>query len=244
MKSAIKKLLPLSMANGYRRMRSKFGYAKYRDMSDEQVFTQIYAQGEWGRSPQASELFYSGTGSHEQTVVNIYVTAVTAFLSTLSHKPSVVDLGCGDFAVGSQIRHLCSEYTACDIVLPLIQRNRVKFSELNVDFKHLDITNSALPQGEVVFLRQVLQHLSNASIQRLISSLQNNFKYIVLTEHVCTHPGFIANLDKPTGPDTRLGLNSGVVLTAPPFNLKCREQQIICEADEDGGLIKTLVLSM
>ncbi len=244
MKSAIKKLLPLSLANAYRRLRSQFGYAKYKGMSEEQVFTHIYTQGEWGHNPKTGSQFYSGTGSHDANVVNPYVSAVTDFLGSLPHKPSVVDLGCGDFAVGSKIRHLCSNYVACDIVAPLIAHNQTKYANLNVDFRHLDITTAALPQGDVVFIRQVLQHLSNASIQRLVPSLQKHFKYIVLTEHVCTHAAFKANLDKPTGPDTRLGLNSGVILTAPPFNLQCNSQRILCEAAEDGGLIQTIVLTM
>jgi SAM-dependent methyltransferase len=244
MKSAIKKLLPLPIANGFRRLRSKFGYAKYKGMSDEQVFTHIYTHGEWGHNPHAGENFYSGTGSHDTTVVNAYVSAVATFLASLPHPPSVVDLGCGDFAVGSKIRHLCSNYVACDIVAPLIAHNTTKYAALKVDFRHLDITTAALPQGDIVFIRQVLQHLSNASIRRLIPSLQHHYKYIVLTEHVCTHADFKANLDKPTGPDTRLGLNSGVILTAPPFNLQCASQSIICQATEDGGLIQTIVLKM
>lgn len=244
MKSDIKKILPLSVANAYRRLRAQFGYAKYKGMSEEQVFTHIYTHGQWGHHPQTSTQFYSGTGSHDASVVNPYVCAVTAFLNSLPHPPSVVDLGCGDFAVGSKIRHLCSSYVACDIVAPLIAHNQIAYADLQVDFRHLDITTAALPQGDVVFIRQVLQHLSNASIQRLIPSLQKHFKYIVLTEHVCTHPAFKANLDKPTGPDTRLGLNSGIVLTAPPFNLQCASQCTLCEAAEDGGLIQTIVLTM
>jgi SAM-dependent methyltransferase len=244
MKSAIKKLLPLSLANTYRRLRSQFGYAKYKGMSEEQVFTHIYTQVEWGHNPKTGAQFYSGTGSHDANVVNPYVSAVTDFLSSLPHKPSVVDLGCGDFAVGSKIRHLCTNYVACDIVASLIKHNIEKYEDMRVDFRHVDITTEELPPGDVVFIRQVLQHLSNASIQNLVPSLKKRYKYIVLTEHICTRPNFQANLDKPTGPDTRLGLNSGVVLTEPPFNLKCASQKVICQVKEDGGMIQSIVITM
>ena len=217
MKSAIKKLLPLSLANTYRRIRARYAYKKYQAMSTENVFTDIYTQGVWGSNSKASGDFFSGTGSHDATVVDPYCKAVKAFLESLPSKPSVVDLGCGDFAVGSQIRQHCSSYTACDIVAPLIAANKKLYAHLDVDFRHLDMTTAALPVGDVVFIRQVLQHLSNASIQQLVPQLEKSFKYLVLTEHLSTHPGFQPNLDKPTGPDTRLGLNSGIVLTQAPW---------------------------
>lgn len=244
MKSLLKKILPISVANALRRLRAEISYKKYSELSEEQIFTDIYAKGVWGHHSQPDERFYSGTGSHDALVVSPYIAAITTFLSSFPTKPDVVDLGCGDFAVGSQVRQMCAGYIACDIVAPLIERNRLKYAFLNVEFKHLDITLAPIPSGDVAFIRQVLQHLSNASIQRLIPNLQKQFKFIVLTEHVITTSEFEPNLDKPTGPDTRLALNSGIVLTEPPFNLRYASQNVICEAKEDGGIIRTIVYKL
>lgn len=55
---------------------------------------------------------------------------------------------------------------------------------------------------------------------------------------------FIHNLDQGTGPGIRLGLNSGVVLTSPPFNLACKAQQVLCEVAGYGGRIQTIVYEL
>ena len=75
-----------------------------------------------------------------------------------------MSLGCGDFNVGAQLRDLCGAYIACDIVELLIAYNRERFAELGVDFRRLDIIDKPIPEGDVIILRQVLQHLSNSQI--------------------------------------------------------------------------------
>jgi hypothetical protein len=68
------------------------------------------------------------------------------------------------------MRHYCGKYTACDVVPALISRNQIEFSHLNVDFRCLDITHDDLPGADVAVLRQVLQHLSNAQILKIVPS--------------------------------------------------------------------------
>ena len=83
------------------------------------------------------------------------------FLNTFPNKPNVIDLGCGDFVIGSKLRSACGKYIAVDIFDDLINYNKVKYSDLQVDFKTLDITKDELPEADICFLRTVLQHLSN-----------------------------------------------------------------------------------
>ena len=85
-------------------------------------------------------------------------------------------MGCGDFVVGSKIRSLCNQYIACDIVAPLIEYNKKKYQPLNVDFRTLNLISDNLPSADVVFIRQVLQHLSNIEIKNIIPKLAQNFK--------------------------------------------------------------------
>ena len=49
------------------------------------------------------------------------------------------------------------------------------------------------------------------------------------------------NLDKASGPDNRLDIHSGIVLTSPPFNLAPIESKILCQVEEWGGIIRTLL---
>jgi hypothetical protein len=171
---------------------------------------------------------------------------VENFLKSFEKRPDIVDLGCGDFAVGLQIRGLCANYIACDVVEQLIIYNKEKFKELNVDFRVLDITSDELPVGNVVFIRQVLQHLSNKKISAVLHKLQK-YRYIILTEHLPAAVNFDANLDIPIGAGIRLSsgkVGSGVVLTREPFNFKPTRETVLCEVAEEGGIIRTILYEL
>lgn len=166
-------------------------------LTPKEAFTTVYMNGLWGNSNDPTDTYYSGTGSHVENIVLPYIKVIEQFLNTHDKKLDVVDLGCGDFAVGSRIRKLCGNYIACDVVEPLIFRNREKYKELNVDFRVLDLATDALPNGEVVFIRQVLQHLSNNQIATVLPKLQEKYKYLILTEHLPASKNFKANLGSP-----------------------------------------------
>ena len=166
------------------------------------------------------------------------MAAVGDFLKSLG-KPDVVDLGCGDFKVGAQLRPFCGRYTACDVVPDLIAFNRKTYRNLDVDFRVVDIVGDPLPEGDVVFVRQVLQHLSNAAIAKAIAKIAARYKYLVLTEHVPAQAGFVPNVDIVSGAGTRLNIGSGVVLTKGPFNLQAADERILFESGQFGGTIRT-----
>jgi hypothetical protein len=212
---------------------------KFQNLPVKQQFTRIYTEQLWGSNADKNDPFYSGSGSHESAIVNVYVDAVQGYLSGLGGRPSAVDLGCGDFAVGARLRHLCSTYVACDIVEPLIDFNRSRYSNLHVDFRTLDLTQDDLPVADVAFLRQVLQHLSNTQIAQVLERIARNFRYLILSEHLPATDGFVPNADKKAGPDIRVRFGSGVVITAPPFNLAPKETIELCVVPEGDGKIVT-----
>jgi SAM-dependent methyltransferase len=209
-------------------------------LQTKEIFSKIYRDGLWGRSGDPNKPYFSGSGSHTIAITSVYVNAVSDFLNGFDGRPSVLDLGCGDFNVGSQIRSFCGSYIAVDIVSELIEFNRKTFSNLNVDFRVLDLVEDPLPQADIVFIRQVLQHLSNAQIQRLLPKLVGRFSWLVLTEHLPLNPGFPPNIDQENSHSIRLEKDSGVVLTSPPFNLKVVEQRLLCEIQARGGMVRTM----
>jgi hypothetical protein len=104
-----------------------------------------------------------------------------------------------------------------------------------------NIIEDPLPGGDVVFLRQVLQHLSNVQISKIVPKLVQHYDYLVLTEHLPSLKIFVENIDKPPGSDTRISRMSGIVLTSPPFLLRCVSETIACEAPEYGGVVRTVI---
>lgn len=243
-KKFVKSYVPTLVVNGIRNLRTPIGYENYKKLSTREVFEKIYETNAWGRPEDPEQKFYSGTGSHDGLVASTYLNAVRGFLQCLDAKPDVVDLGCGDFSVGSQVRPLCQRYIACDIVAALIEFNKRKFGSLDVDFRTLDLTRDELPPADIVFVRQVLQHLSNAQIKRALPQLANRYRYLVLTEHLPAKEEFVPNVDKPAGPGIRLQLESGVVLTSAPFLLQPRNEDRLCQVEEDGGMIRTTLYTL
>ena len=211
---------------------AKLPFTKKRPV--QEIFATIYASGAWGESDD----FNSGDGSRDPGITVPYVKVVGEFLGRLSNVKAV-DLGCGDFAVGSQLVPFCREYVACDVVPDLVERNRIKFVNDRLSFKVLNLIEDELPEGDIVFLRQVLQHLSNADIAKVLPKL-NVYKYLVLTEHIPVG-SFKANHDTITGAATRLHLNSGVVLDKSPFGLKYDRKSVLCSLPFGESIIETVL---
>ena len=172
---------------------------------------------------------------------------MSSFLSSLPSKPNVVDLGCGDFNVGKELRAACDGYIACDVVDLLIERNKVLFNGLGVDFRSIDICEDELPSGEIAFVRQVLQHLNNEQIARVLEKVQI-YKYLIISEGLPKRKNFVANQDKPIGDGIRFKRsrkqNSGVVLHLPPFSLAYISKSVLCEAMEGDAVIRTTVYKL
>jgi len=246
-KKIIKIFVPQSLIKFKNQIIIKFNRKKLTQLKLEtkQIFNKVYSEKLWTPDNQKNFFeYYSGLGSHEPEFVEGYIVAIKSYLSSFSSKPSAVDLGCGDFNIGSKLRQYCSSYIATDIVQSLIDYNINKYTDLKVDFITLDIINERIPKAEIFFLRLVLQHLSNKDIGNFLYLNKDNFTKLIITEHYPQSKNFIPNIDKPTGPDIRLYDNSAVVLTMPPFNLRVKKEIDLCEvfSSKIEGSLKTKLL--
>lgn len=217
-------------------------WKRYENLSAQQIFEKIYAKGEWGKSESEGDAFYSGAGSHDPTMIDAYVATVSAFLQSLG-RPSAVDIGCGDFNVGSKLRVYCSRYTAVDIASTVIAFNKSKYADADVDFAVLNIIEDGPPRADVIFIRQVLQHLSNSEIARALANIAGQCDHLIVSEHLPAGV-FTPNLNKTTGRSIRLRHASGVVISEPPFSFAFRDQRVLCEVPAPDGIIRTIVYSM
>ena len=240
----IRKLIKRHAPASVLRVIRSYNNREYNNLSNEQVFTKIYQSGAWGKSADPAKPFYSGSGSRRDSEVAAYVQSAGHFLRSFDAKPDVVDLGCGDFSVGCRIRRLCNRYVACDVVPNLIKFNKAHYRDLAVDFRVLDLAEDELPRGDIGFVRQVLQHLSNRKIAGFVARAPHAFKHLVVTEHLPASNDFKPNVDKLTGPGTRMGHESGIILTSPPFNLRAKATRELCRVDSvDSGVLVTTLYS-
>lgn len=181
------------------------------------IFDDVYKNQLWGIS---NEKFYSGHGSHDTLIVEPYIDKIYEMCKLLNlFKQKFLDIGCGDFAIGRRIAPWSSQYIGIDVVYDLIQYNIKHFQNDNIKFYNLDATNEELPSADVCFVRQVLQHLTNFQIQKILNKLKN-YKYVFITEHLPSNYKINSdNINKTAGGNIRLDYGSGVFLSSPPFNL-------------------------
>jgi SAM-dependent methyltransferase len=167
----------------------------------------------WGTGADG---FFSGIGSNDEMVAP-YARMVRELIAEKRIR-TIVDVGCGDFRVGRAIQAPGTRYIGVDIVPALIERNRRLFGGDATQFICLDAVVAPLPDGDLCILRQVLQHLSNAEIGRILRRTRK-FPYVLVTEFWSPpSPSSRPNRDKPTDASTRGYLHSGVYPHLPPFS--------------------------
>lgn len=242
MQKTFKKFIPSPLKKLYWKLIDFFYFLRYRNKTNKEIFKDIYINKRWG-----DQEFYSGDGSNNPEIFINYINKVNALIRELSKTEEIhcIDLGCGDFNIGSKLIEYVESYTACDIVDHLIDRNITTYKSLKVNFRILDIVNDEIPSGNLIIIRQVLQHLCNDDINRVLKKI-SRYKYIICSEHI-PNDKFIPNLDKKNGPNIRLSIGrkgSGVVLTEPPFNFFAQKTLLIDEAEESSGKIQTIFYQM
>jgi SAM-dependent methyltransferase len=230
----------------YMRLRRLWLKRKNNRKTTEEVFTEIYTKNIWGG---ARGEFCSGSGTVDEPIVAPYIAMVAEKAASEAFASRrFVDLGCGDFRVGERLRPLASHYIGIDVVKPLIQRNQALYGNETTQFQHLDIAQDELPDSDVCFIRQVLQHLSNQQIAAVLSKL-TRYQWVFITEHYPTDNDAIQpNIDKTHGRDVRAYDNSGVYLTEPPFSLSPQNLQEVLAVPgsglgktKDPGMIRTFL---
>lgn len=199
------------------RRKARQGYERLLQgtKSPAEVFSEIYQRNMWGGVVGE---FYSGPGSDDEFAEH-FSDLVNTIIATHRVR-SVVDLGCGDFRVGRRIAGPEITYLGVDVVDALIKRNQSVFGRENVSFQCLDIVMDDLPLGDLCIVRQVLQHLSNSEVARVLAKL-GRYRFAIVGEH---HPA-PGRLKRPIWIGRRISIpasesNSGLFLELSPFSIK------------------------
>ena len=242
MKDLLRRVLPKAVLERYRQFLREREQRRNERQSTEAVFTDVYRLNKWGGT---SGEFFSGTGTANDAVASAYVRMVTEKATELGFLgKAFVDLGCGDFRIGARLLPLCARYTGVDIVKPVIEFNKAHHGTATTRFEHMNIVEERLPAGDVCFVRQVFQHLSNVQIAAVLRKL-TAFRWVFITEHYpADNEAIRPNLDKVHGAGIRAYDNSGVYLTAPPFSLPADAVHLVLEVvgdQSEPGVIRTFL---
>ena len=197
------------------------------------AFQLVYRNKKWGSGEEAK--FFSGVGSHG-AAADTYVAAMAPILAAHAREAgsttTIVDLGCGDFAIGGRLLSALQNvrYIGCEIVPEIVAHNNRCYGNDSVRFETLDIISQPLPDGDICLVRQVLQHLPNGDISVVLPKLRK-YKYVYVTESQPIEPMGPPNPDIPVGAgirfDWRTGRGRGVEPDLPPWNLAA---EVVCRA--------------
>lgn len=168
-------------------------------------FEEIYANNEWK--------YGSGEGSRPENTRE-YVALLEKFL--VDHQiTSIVDMGCGDWQFSKDVKWGDADYLGYDVVGPVVRRNRRKYKSAKIRFRLYSGDPAELPAADLLIVKDVLQHLSNAAITHFLPHV-SRYKYALIT-----------NCVNPRGPTEHTDIDHGefryLDLRLPPFNVKADE---------------------
>lgn len=168
--------------------------------SNEEVFNDIYKYYKWG--------YGSGWGS-VGFLNKPFVSFINNFLNKHEDIKIIVDIGCGDWQMGRHFKLGNKRYIGCDVSSVAINAVRKKYSSENRQFLILDAVKDDLPDGDLVIIKDVLQHLSNNDVGRVLSKLMK-YKYVIVQNDVLSK--------KFINRDIKNGSWRPIDVTKPPFN--------------------------
>ncbi len=167
-----------------------------------QRFTTIYETHYW-----VDDESRSGGGS------NLYATekirkAIPGLFLRYGIR-SVLDIPCGDFFWFKELKLDLDSYIGGDIVVPLIASVAEKYTSPTRSFRVMDLTKDALPDSDLILVRDCFIHLSFESIFAALRSITQSKVRYLLTTHFAD---VAANVDIGSGSCRALNL------CASPFN--------------------------
>lgn len=187
-----------------------------QNRSEAQVFTEIYDKNLWGGG--------SGQGSEPQNA-EPYLQFLQKYLN-VSHIHSIFDLGCGDWKLMSTLTIPDSKkYEGFDLVSSVINADISHYQKHNVNF-HLinDIKDFQNQHGDLLIVKDVIQHWPNDEIQYFLKNILPNFKYAFITNGF--HP---LNINE----DIKTGDFRWIDLQGAPFNVG-KEFQVVLDYNAHG----------
>lgn len=211
----IKRFVPYFALRVFRRWKLARLGEHFSKLDSASTFDKIYREGLW-------KVGKSGALSGEGTTGNWADSAISDIEQIINGLEglTICDVGCGDFVFGQRIAGLFTRYHAIDISNYIIEINKEKYSHLsNVEFHHGNGSDESLPVADVYLIRQVLQHTTNAQIEKTVSNVFSKTPKLVICFEDVPIKDYVPNSDLPTdGSFTRNTRGSGVDLIASPFN--------------------------
>jgi hypothetical protein len=183
----------------------------------EKRFTEVYRKGLWGGQKSGPGSTVEATRAHRREIA-----ALLGDLFPPGSKQTLVDAACGDMAwMPLLLEELVAKkgcrlkYVGVDIVKELIERNSeacVSTGKIEYRFLHRDLTQFPPPRGDVIFCKDLVNHLVFDDIDRLLAGFSRSGSTWLLITSNEGHRNF--NAEKMEGNASR-----HINLETAPFHL-------------------------
>ena len=164
--------------------------------SRAQAFERVYAEGRWKHGVDGA-LCGSGWSHVPSGQGAMALKAVTDVVESFGIR-SIADVPCGDGCFASAMigalrsnstvpalrRANNVEYVGVDIVARLIEQNTAAMADESTRFVQADVVSGAasLPKADLIFSRQMLQHLCNDDVLRFVRQVaRSSARYALIT---------------------------------------------------------------
>jgi hypothetical protein len=165
---------------------------EYAAKARQEAFERIMREGRWG------EENLSGGGSTSE-----YTHATRAIVENVVRTHaihSMLDAGCGDFTwMPLVLERLPNDfrYVGGDIVRELVERHRQEYPQH--EFKVIDFVVDELPRCDLIFCRDVVQHLPVKDALKVLRNFSaSGARYLLTTTHL-RRMGWRNSRDKRVG---------------------------------------------
>ena len=173
------------------------------------VFDKIYQTDHWRGG--------SGEGSTTEATAP-YRHIVERFVVSPEVR-RVVDVGCGDWQLGSLVDWNGVHYTGLDVVKSVIDTNFRRWGGPRTDFDVADARDTYLPSGDLLLVKDVLQHWPHADVAAFLARELPRFPYALLTNDLAS-----VHWTGPINEDIALGQWRTLDLEAAPFEVVARRR--------------------
>lgn len=160
-----------------KRIKSSLLSRKFRNLSVEERFTEIYRIGWWAGNKESA----SGSGSTMENTSKIR-ESLPSLVAGLGVEV-LFDVPCGDF---NWMQHVTFnppiKYIGGDIVASVIAENQKKYASEGRAFRQFNLISDSFPAADMLFCRDCLFHLSYADIWAVLENFsRSEIPYLLVT---------------------------------------------------------------
>jgi len=139
----------------------------------KEIFSEIYRSGTWG----GRGIPRSGSGSLP-SAARPYVQFLEKFLK-INGVASVLDIGHGDWEMWESFQFESIKYIGLDIYDDITNQLSEKYGTENRQFIVRNAITNDLPKAQACISKDVLQHLPNADILKILGKM-GDFEYVII----------------------------------------------------------------